>query len=704
MSFLTPLYLLGIAAAALPIAFHFLRRTPSGKVPFSSLMFLKPSPPRMTRRSRLQHWPLLLLRVLVLCLLGFAFARPFLRNTSALELDQPNFDRVLVLLDTSASMKRGDLWNQAKEELATLVDSLGSADQLAVWSFDERIQEVMGFSDWLNNGSRAGARLLADRVSKLSPTWHRTKLGAALLAAADEVDRIESEAQESTRAERRRIVLISDLQHGSDVRDLQGYEWPEHVRLSIFPVTAQQTTNASAQLLTDLAEEEDAGETIRVLVSNSADASHEKFLLEWTDVPQPDNTKPHQVYVPPGQSRAVHLRLPESQNDRNRLVLRGDDHEFDNVLYVQTPKPVEQQVLFLGDADPKDVSGPRYFIERAFPNTPRRRVEVVSAEAGELLLVANRQAPLAIAAELQKSHLDGLRLFLQAGGNAVIVAPAPDDVAVLRELIGSEKIDIADAPVEEYAMLGWIDFQHPVFAPFADPRFSDFTKIHFWNYRKITCDEVPDAKIVARFDTQDPALVDFPVAAGRVMLFASGWSPSDSQLALSSKFVPLMNRLLDWSSDQTQQTQYFVGDTIPVHFTQEEEKIEVTLPGGKTQAVSSGKAFAATNEVGVYGFAAGDSQWSVAVNLPPAESDTTPMAFEDLESLGVKLQADQQRQSPAQAEAERRQLLAGELESKQKLWRWLVAAALLVLAWESWLAHRWSPRENSEGEHHGSTH
>ena len=62
MSFLTPLTSLGLLAIAAPIVFHLIRRTPRGEVPFSSLMFLSPSPPRLTRRSRLDHLLLLLLR------------------------------------------------------------------------------------------------------------------------------------------------------------------------------------------------------------------------------------------------------------------------------------------------------------------------------------------------------------------------------------------------------------------------------------------------------------------------------------------------------------------------------------------------------------------------------------------------------------------------------------------------------------------
>ena len=70
MSFLAPFYLAGLLAISLPLVFHLIRRTPRGRTVFSSLMFLQPSPPRLTRRSRLDQLLLLLLRALILTLLA----------------------------------------------------------------------------------------------------------------------------------------------------------------------------------------------------------------------------------------------------------------------------------------------------------------------------------------------------------------------------------------------------------------------------------------------------------------------------------------------------------------------------------------------------------------------------------------------------------------------------------------------------------
>ena len=48
-SMLFPWFLAGAFAIALPIALHFLRRSPRGRTEFSSLMFVPTSPPTLSR-------------------------------------------------------------------------------------------------------------------------------------------------------------------------------------------------------------------------------------------------------------------------------------------------------------------------------------------------------------------------------------------------------------------------------------------------------------------------------------------------------------------------------------------------------------------------------------------------------------------------------------------------------------------------------
>ena len=73
MSFLTPLYLIGVLGLAIPIILHLLNDRPKNKQAFGSLMFLDKTKPPVDRKRRPTHLLLLLLRCLALLLLAFVF-------------------------------------------------------------------------------------------------------------------------------------------------------------------------------------------------------------------------------------------------------------------------------------------------------------------------------------------------------------------------------------------------------------------------------------------------------------------------------------------------------------------------------------------------------------------------------------------------------------------------------------------------------
>ncbi|HVS75842.1 MAG TPA: BatA domain-containing protein, partial [Steroidobacteraceae bacterium] len=101
--------MLGALAVAAPVIFHLIRRTTRERTVFSSLMFLLPTPPRLTKRSRLEDLLLLLLRCLALGLLALGFARPFLRRTAPHDAAAGEAKRIALVVDVSASMRRAGL-------------------------------------------------------------------------------------------------------------------------------------------------------------------------------------------------------------------------------------------------------------------------------------------------------------------------------------------------------------------------------------------------------------------------------------------------------------------------------------------------------------------------------------------------------------------------------------------------------------------
>jgi hypothetical protein len=247
-------------------------------------------------------------------------------------------------------------------------------------------------------------------------------------------------------------------------------------------------------------------------------------------------------------------------------------------------------------------------------------------------------------------------------------------------------------------MLAEIDFSHPLFSPFADARYSDFTKIHFWKHRRLNVDGTK-ARVLAKFDSGDAAVVQVPVGKGSVFVFAAAWHPADSQLALSSKFVPMLYSLMELSGTmRPQAATYVVGDTVDLAGGRATNTLSVTRPDGKTVVVTEPqKMFGETDQPGVYTLVGGDRPIRFAVNLAPEESRTAPMAVEHLDRLGVPIRAEPLA-TPEQLALKEAQLRAAELESRQKLWRWLIVATLVILIVETWIAARLSRRVPVQAE------
>ena len=193
--------------------------------------------------------------------------------------------------------------------------------------------------------------------------------------------------------------------------------------------------------------------------------------------------------------------------------------------------------------------------------------------------------------------------------------------------------------------------------------------------------------VVARFDNGDPALLEERVGRGWILALGAGWTPRQSQLALSSKFVGLMGTLLDLALGETVSLPTLTtGQPLPLPTAAIESGCRVTTPRGTSEELPAGTSqFAGTETPGIYTVSWGDQAVPIAVNLSDLESQTTPLEVEQLERRGVPLGS-----VPPQTERleKMRQLRDQELESRQKLWRWLLVGALGLVILETWWAGR----------------
>src|SRR5580704_5622065 len=137
VGFLSPWFLAGFAALAVPFYVHLLRRYTTTPRPFSSLMFFERRTQSSIKHRRLRYLLLLSLRALLLLLLVFAFANPFI-NRSAAHMNSEKMD--LLVIDNSFSMRAGTRLADAKREALSVLSSRRPSDKGQVMALGSQIQ------------------------------------------------------------------------------------------------------------------------------------------------------------------------------------------------------------------------------------------------------------------------------------------------------------------------------------------------------------------------------------------------------------------------------------------------------------------------------------------------------------------------------------------------------------------------------------
>jgi hypothetical protein len=197
VTFLNPLALLGLAAAAIPALLHLLQRRTPPELDFPPVRYLSEAERESARRMKLRHLLLLILRTAVIIVIVLAAARPLLRLRGAGGgSHEPT--ALVVILDNSPSS-------------GAVVDGRPVLDRLRVAAHASLARTTSADRVWLMLGDgviRGGTRdgLLAS-VESTTVGWQRLDLVQAVQRAATLV--------QAEPLPGREVHVLSDLQRSA---------------------------------------------------------------------------------------------------------------------------------------------------------------------------------------------------------------------------------------------------------------------------------------------------------------------------------------------------------------------------------------------------------------------------------------------------------------------------------------------------------
>ncbi|MEZ5317748.1 MAG: BatA domain-containing protein [Vicinamibacterales bacterium] len=699
MSFLAPLFFVGLAAVGVPILVHLIQRERKDVIEFPSLMFIRQIPFQSVERRRLHNWPLLLLRLAAMTLLVIAFSRPFFtRETVSAAGATGGAREVVILLDRSASMGYGDHWARAQEEARQVVRSLSGDDQATLVLFGAGVEEAIR--------ATANQGVLEAGIDAAEVTADSTRYGPALRLAQSILSR--------SQLPRKQAVLITDFQRSGWERR-EEVSLPEGAELVPISVASPDMANLSVSTVTFQRTPFSGQERIAVTagVTNRGTRDLTKLPVRLEVDGRVIDTRTVDV----GAHASASVTFPPVTVDgpRKAAVVAGEDElPVDNTFdFILAPsRPLSVLIVQPDGVSTSGASSPSVYLSSAFDIAvePRIAAEVmpvsrVTRESfeGRAVVVLNDVPPLGTTAD------EALRRFVDQGGGLLVAVaerqPWTGESPLLPGRLGS-MIDRRTS----LGTLGFLDFSHPVFEPFKDPRNGTFANVRFHRYRRL--EPAADDRVLARFDDGAVAMVERRVGSGRVILWTTtldrGWNDFPARNLFPVVAPAVVSYLAQYEPPEAW---YTVGRTldisVPVAALVREggagglsaaaaARGVVLSPSGRQSTIGEGGAAAVTlSEQGFYSVrlqGGGDRRpFEIAVNVDPAESDLSglaPAEFVNTATGAVAMTASGQS-------LERPELTPADIEKKQGLWWFLFLAAVVALVGEAVLSNRQSQRSGA---------
>jgi hypothetical protein len=733
--------LMGLAAAAVPIAVHFFNLRRPRRVDFSSLAFVRQVEERTMQRLNIKRWLLLALRVLAVACLALAFARPVLSPEIAGTVGAPASGNAAmsVVVDNSLSMTRrsggeGPLLEQAKARAAALAGQMQPGDDLRLGATAGLGDGSTGRASYRNAGAAREAVKAVEAHPGAEPLVRTARRAARRLASAD---RAGARAHE--------LYLFTDLQKSTladTLAESTDAEANDNLRVGLVPVGGGGAGEASSGnvAVTDVTVESrivEVGQPARLTATlrNVGDETLEGYRAsvylgeERSGGESAERLAQATADLAPGERRTVSFTVTPRRRGwlAGRVEIEGGDgFPADDARHFILHVPRERRVLIVRGRDQ-----PAEYVELALASGGAGEGDSVfqtqTLGAGQLA-GANLSTYDAVVLVGPQSLASGTRQalarYVESGGGLLLFPGSgmahADYNALLDRLGGGEITGMSggsgdgEGTRRPIASFERVDTDHPLFeGVFDQARSQRVERPTLYRVADYAARSGAEQALI-QLSNRRPFLQEIRHGQGGALFMAAAPNERWSDLPTRGLFVPLLYRSLFYlsASGSTAGDALIAGRAGELRVRgggrtgsdgSEREPLRLVGPEGQEVIPPQRRLFGATlietsgqlRTPGVYDVRRGDRLVRrVALNLDPAESDVRPAAADEAaDRLAEALGTDDVR---VLAGEDGRRGLARTLRAGRagmELWNVFLALALALLVAEMVVAKYWTPEE-----------
>lgn len=697
MSFISPIFLLGLLGVSLPIIIHMVGRRRAQTYKFSAIEFILRSQKKVAARIKLEQMLLLLVRVAVIALIAMALAKPMLKAGPVLAPDAPSCN--VLIIDNSYSMRYvGDgktFLETAKEWARQFVSSLSPSDEactIAVFPAPDSLpQPTTDKGETLNS------------IDRIEPSYYTTDIASLVEKAFVIIS--------PSKKRLKRIFLFTDLTKNGwrpgttqEVKKMLG---KSPVRLHIIDVSeAKSLPNMS---ISGLEREydwtrKDEQVLLRATVSNFTDTAVKDLLVK-ARIDGQDIAQGFLQIKPWGSStKEFLLDVSKNGNTWGSIEIPADSLPVDNIRYFTIPDVKDIRVLVIDGAPSINMyQSETFYLEKAL-NPARFHTSHVTPTVMNTQEVQSLESfgdyDLVILANVEK--LDGrkiseLKTYASEGGNVLFclgdkVRPEYYN-STLAGLVPRLRMAV-EFPREKPLEFAPLDTAHTLLGVFAGERKDILSTPYFYKVFLVEPEMGGDIANIISYSNGAPALLEMPYGKGRSMTFTSTISRDWTDLPVKPIFLPLVQQICRYMTNNlveatTRDTLVGEGWELPRYARDKANGLNVLDPKGNLLKVTPDKStpggppvFSETHFPGVYKLRQGDTPlpFSVAVNTDPKEGNLSKIDKGELVKFLGKESVTFRMSSPIKG-------AEGAVEGK-RLWSTLLLTALCFLCLEAFVSWR----------------
>ncbi len=707
LGFLAPLFVAaGVIGASIPIILHLLNRERARRLIFSTVRFIQMSHQTNVRRHKLKRWLLLLMRILILALLGVAFARPFFAAAPVITQKIGGKRNAVIILDTSYSMQYAEVFKDAKAEGTKILGGLDSTDAACLILSSDKARVVAPLGSEFSH--------LRSALNAAEVTYEPTDYLDALQTA--------NEILESIPIGQKQVYLISDMQKRGWENFIETDKLNPDVQIEFINVSSEQPKNLAI-----------TGISVPPVILNEQQASHLVARVHnYGD--EPVESLPVRLFIDENMIQTVQLDIePDDLADAvfkidfqdeathtGWVELPEDALAVDNKRYFTLQSLQSIKVHAVGNRSRPRGSFQKpetFFMEMAF-TAGSDAVPIDFSESATIpnaaTLARTDVLILADVARFSPTEADRIKTYVAAGGGLIVTVGDNFDADVYEQHLGGAEglmpcnfvQAVGDAfDRQQFRVLATVRYEHPIFAPFKEPNHGDFGKARF--YKVFQAVPTADATVIAAYDDGSPALFEKSYGdasmrtPGRVLCFTSTIDREWNDLPIRAVYLPFLHEAIKYLALKDVETSpdYRVGDGIELDVETEtdgggrERVVAVFNPKGVETRLQSDKNNTTTSVFytdtaipGIYSIhASGAASRYFVINTEVTESD---LAARDVEELTSMLKGTVDESAEDTPTAELTAQYHEDVENRQDVWMYLMLAVFALAVTEMFLANR----------------